>query len=239
MEAQVTIDFEDAIKGGKHRISVQRNGICLSCKGTGKNERGTSVACMACNGKGGRKVANGATHIKVVCTSCSGTGQIYTESCPSCDGSGMSGGMETMTVNIPQGVDHGGRLRIPGKGGRGPDGTSGDLRLRIHITPHRFFKREGKTLHLDLPVSISEAVLGARVEVPTLDGKATLKVPPQTQNGAVLRMKGKGVPDPKGGAPGDMLVRIQVAVPTSADARTKEFYEELKKLEPDPRRGMF
>jgi DnaJ-class molecular chaperone len=147
--------------------------------------------------------------------------------------------METMTVNIPRGVNDGGRLRIPGKGGMGPGGTSGDLYLRIHITPHRFFKREGKTLHLDLPVSISEAVLGARVEVPTLDGKATLKVPPQTQNGAVLRMKGKGVPDPKGGAPGDMLVRIQVAVPTSADARTKEFYEELKKLEPDPRRGMF
>ncbi len=180
MEADITISFDDAIRGGKHRISLQHN-----------------------------------------------------------SGTGRSVGTETLTVNIPPGVRDGGRLRIPGKGGRRAAGRNGDLMLRIHVKPHRFFKREGNHLHLDLPVTVSEAVLGTRVDVPTLDGRATLKIPPVTQSGAVLRMKGKGVPDPKGGVRGDMLVHIQVTVPENPDPKAKKLFEDLKHFEADPRKDRF
>jgi molecular chaperone DnaJ len=184
-------------------------------------------------------VANAGTDFTVVCNACNGQGRVYTDPCTSCGGTGRSTGPETLNVKIPPGVDNGGRLRIPGKGEVGADGRAGDLYLRIHVTPHRYFRREGKDLHLDLPVTVSEAVLGAKVEVPTLDGKATLKIPAGTQNGAKLRMKGKGVPDPKGGARGDMYVHAQIVVPEAQDPKLKKIFEELKVTEVDPRAGMF
>ena len=239
VEAEITIRFDEAIQGGKHRISLQRNGYCPSCQGSGKNRSGASTSCSACNGTGGKQVGNAGTHFSIVCNTCSGTGRIFSEPCTTCHGSGKAGGTDTLTVNIPPGVKDGGRLRIPGKGGVGPNGNAGDLYLRIHVTPHRFFKREGNNLHLDLPVTASEAVLGARVDVPTLDGKAMLKIPPCTQNRSVLRMKGKGVPGPKCGSKGDMLVHIQVTVPKNPDEQARNLFEQLKKLESDPREGMF
>ncbi len=178
VEADVTIRFEDAINGGTHRISLQRNG-------------------------------------------------------------GSSAGMETLSVKIPPGVDNGGRLRIPGKGEAGADGRNGDLFLRIHVTPHEFFRREGKDLHMDLPVTISEAALGAKVEVPTLNGKATVTIPAGTQSGAKLRMKGRGAPDPKGGTPGNMYVHTRIVVPKKPDSKEMKIFEQLKGLEIDPRAGMF
>lgn len=239
VEADITVNFEEAIRGGKHRISLQRKGACPACQGSGKNSNGSATTCSACNGAGGRQAANSGAHFSVLCNECSGAGKIFTDPCTQCHGSGRANGTDTMTVKLPPGVNDGGRLRIPGKGGVGVGGKAGDLYLRIHVTPHRYFRREGKNLHLDLPVTVSEAVLGARVELPVLDGKATLKIPASTQNGAVLRMKGKGVPDPKGGARGDMFVHIQVAVPRNPDKSTKNLFEELKKLESDPRQGRF
>jgi DnaJ-class molecular chaperone len=147
--------------------------------------------------------------------------------------------METISVKIPPGVNNGGRLRVPGKGETGPDGRAGDLHLRIHVAPHRYFRREGRNLHLDLPVTVSEATLGAKVEVPTLDGKATLTIPAGTQSGSKLRMKGKGVPDPNGGGHGDMYVHTQIVVPREPDPKTRKIYEELKSVEIDPRAGNF
>ena len=128
---------------------------------------------------------------------------------------------------------------MPGKGEVGPDGRAGDLYLRIRVTPHSFFRREGRDLHLDLPVTVSEAALGAKVEVPTLDGKAALTIPAGTQSGAKLRMKGKGVPDPKGGARGDMYVHAQIVVPDARDPKSRKIFEALKGLEIDPRAGRF
>ena len=239
VEADVTIRFEEAINGGTHRISLQRNGSCSACGGKGKNRTGQSSACTSCAGKGRKQVANAGTDFTIVCNACSGQGQIYTEPCTGCGGTGRSAGAENLSVKIPPGVDNGGRLRIPGKGEAGPDGRTGDLFLRIHVTPHKYFRREGRNLHVDLPVTISEAALGAKVEVPTLDGKATLTIPTGTQSGAKLRMKGKGVPDPKSGIRGDMYAHAQIVVPKEPDAKARKIFEELKGIEIDPRAGKF
>ena len=239
VEADVTIRFEDAIKGGTHRFSLQRHGNCSACGGAGTSRGGKWKECTSCAGKGRKQVANSGTDFTIVCNACSGEGRIYTEPCPSCGGRGRTAGMETISVKIPPGVNNGGRLRVPGKGEAGPDGRAGDLYLRIHVTPHRYFRREGRNLHLDLPVTVSEAALGAKIEVPTLDGKATLTLPAGTQSGAKLRMKGKGVPDPKGGIHGDMYVHTQIVVPDKPDPKTRKIFEELKRVEIDPRAGKF
>jgi molecular chaperone DnaJ len=239
VEADIHLSFEEAIRGGKHRISVQRNGACFSCRGSGRNRTGQAESCKACNGTGGRQVANAGTHFTVVCAACAGEGRIYTEPCPDCGGTGRTGGVDTLTVNIPAGVDEGGRLRIPGKGERAADGRTGDLFLKTHVKPHRFFRRTGSDLNIDLPVTVSEAVLGATVGVPTLEGEARLKIPRGTQNGAVLRMKGKGIASHKDHAPGDMYVHVHVTLPDSLDEKARRLFEELKNVEQDPRKGKF
>jgi molecular chaperone DnaJ len=239
VEAELNISFDDAIKGGTHRFSIQKNGVCPSCSGTGRNKSGSSRECAACGGAGKRQVANADANFNVVCQACGGSGKVYTEPCPECRGSGHSSGVENITVKIPAGVKDGGRLRVPGKGETGPDGRRGDLFLRIKVAPHRYFRREGNDLHLDLPVTFTEATLGAKIEVPTLDGKATLKVPAGTRNGAQLRLKGKGAPNPKRSGNGDLYVHVQVDVPQRVDSKTRKLLQELADLEPDPRAGKF
>jgi len=239
VEADIHLDFEEAIRGGKQRLTLQRGGACAACLGSGKNRGGKAETCPACNGTGGRQVGNGGTRFSVVCRICGGEGRTYTEPCPACLGTGRTEDVETLTVNIPPGVDDGGRLRIPGKGEKGLSGRAGDLLLRIHVRPHRTFRRQGSDLHVDLPVTVSEAALGATVEVPTLEGQARLKIPPATQNGSVLRMKGKGIASPKGNGNGDMLVHVNVAIPKHLDGRARTLFEELQQLESDPRQGAF
>ncbi len=239
VEADIHLDFEEAIRGGKQRLSLQRNGACASCHGSGKNRNGKAETCRACSGSGGKQVGNAGTHFSVVCTACGGEGRTYIESCTTCQGTGQAGGVDTLTVNIPPGVDDGGRLRIPGKGEMGPSGKAGDLFLRIHVRPHRYFRRKGGNLHLDLPVTVSEAALGTSVEVPTLEGQARLKIPGATQNGAVLRMKGKGIASPRGGSHGDMFVHVNVAIPKHVTGKARKLYEALKNMEHDPRKDAF
>jgi curved DNA-binding protein len=145
---------------------------------------------------------------------------------------GGTGGGETINVRIPPGVDTGGRLRIPGKGGPGiGGGPPGDLSVVLRVRPHRLFRREGRDLTFDLPVSVSEAILGAKVEVPTLDGRATLTIPPGTDSGTRLRLRGKGVPDPRGGSPGDLFARVQIRVPRDLDDAAKAAIEALERAE--------
>lgn len=239
VEAEISISFEDAIRGGTHRLQFNREGSCRSCAGTGKNQQGQSRACSACGGKGRRQVASGGGSINMVCSACEGTGRIYSEPCHSCSGSGRQRSVESISVKIPPGVKDGGRLRIPGKGEAGPNGNSGDLYLHIRVQPHAYFRREDQDLHLEVPVTVSEAALGAKIEVPTLEGKATVKVAPGTQSGAVLRLRGKGVPSPRGGAAGDLLVHLKVVVPEDPDEESRRLLEALKKHERDPRSGKF
>ncbi len=139
---------------------------------------------------------------------------------------------ETVTVRIPPGVADGGRIRLRGKGGEGAGGSPpGDLHARIHVRPHRYFRREGRDLLIDVPVGVREAILGAQVEVPTLDGRVTVTIPPGTDGGAKLRLRGKGVPDPAGGAPGDLYVIVQIRVPRDLDAASKEKLAEIDGLD--------
>jgi len=239
VEADIHLDFEEAIRGGTHRLSLRRDGACSHCLGSGRNRSGKTETCRACNGSGGKQVGNAGTHFSVMCTACGGEGRTFVDPCTPCRGTGRSEGVDTLSVNIPAGVEDGGRLRIPGKGQAGPSGRAGDLFLRIHVRPHRFFRRKGADLHVDLPLTVSEAVLGATVEVPTLEGPARLKIPAATQNGAVLRMKGKGIASPRQSGHGDMFVRVNVAVPQNLDGRARNLFEELRKTEHNPREGAF
>jgi len=147
---------------------------------------------------------------------------------------------ETITVRIPPGVDAGGRLRVPGKGAPGAGGgPPGDLRVTLRVRPHRIFRREGRNLVFDLPISVREAIQGARVEVPTLEGRVTLTIPPGTDGGTRLRLSGKGVPDPRGGRPGDLLARIHIRVPRNLDEQTKASVDDLRRFEdPDIRKEL-
>jgi curved DNA-binding protein len=157
---------------------------------------------------------------------------------PTAEGGAAS---ETITVRIPPGVDTGGRLRIPGKGGPGiGGGPPGDLHVELRVRPHRLFAREGRNLTFDLPITVSEAIRGAKVEVPTLDGRATLTIPPGTDSGTRLRLRGKGVPDPRGGAPGDLLARISIRVPRDLDDAAKRALDAVAQLEDrDIRKELF
>lgn len=238
VEAEITVSFEDAMRGGTHRLQFSRQAACADCGGTGHNRSGRSRNCAACGGAGKKQVAGGGSNFNVVCSACSGTGKVHTEPCHTCYGQGQVMSPETITVKIPPGVNDGGRLRIPGKGESGPGGQ-GDLFLHIRVTPHPYFRREGRDLHLEVPVTVSEAALGAKIEVPTLDGRATVKVGAGTQTGATLRLRGKGAPSPKGAAAGDLLVHVRVVVPEDPDAETRRILEELKAREPDPRAGKF
>jgi curved DNA-binding protein len=140
---------------------------------------------------------------------------------------------ETVTIRIPPGVADGGSLRIPGKGGPGiGGGPPGDLHARIRVRPHRFFRREGRDLLLDVDVTVREAALGAKVEVPTLDGRVTLTIPPGTDSGTKLRVRGKGIPSPSGGAPGDLYAVVQVRVPRNLGPRERELLDELAEHDP-------
>ena len=239
VEAEITIAFEDAVRGGTHRLSLRREGACPTCNGSGNDPGGPSTVCASCGGSGRKQVVNAGPSFAVTCDACAGNGRVYTQPCRACRGSGAATGTDTISVKIPPGVVDGGRLRIPGKGERGPDGRQGDLYLRVRVTPHRYFRREGDHIHLDLPVTVGEAALGARVRVPTLDGTSTLRIPAGTQGGATLRMKGKGVPNPKGKGRGDQFVHLQISLPKNPDERTRRLLEELRKLEDDPREGRF
>jgi len=173
------------------------------------------------------------------CMNCRGTGRLGNQYCPACHGSGMQNRMQTISVRIPAGVKDGGKLRIPGKGRSAPGAMPGDLIISIRVQPHQFFRRQDNDIHIDLPVTVWEAALGATVEAPTIDGGTNLKIPAGTQSGQILRMRGKGVPDPQSGRKGDQYVHIQITIPENLDERSKKLLEELAQLNPDnPRKKM-
>jgi molecular chaperone DnaJ len=237
VELELTISFEEAIEGGTHRFTIRRNGQCPTCRGTGKKQNGNIKDCTACHGTGKRNVANVGANINMVCSACHGSGKVYLEECDNCGGSGKKIGPETLSVKVPPGVKDGGRLRLANKGEIGDNGIAGNMYLRIKVKPHKYFTREGDNLHINMPITFTEAALGAKVDVPTLNGTATMKIPAGTQNGAVLRLKNKGAP--KGAGNGDLHVHIVVDVPKKPDKDIKKLLEKLKALEKDPRKNKF
>jgi molecular chaperone DnaJ len=238
LEYQLEIDFWDAVRGAVKKLQITRLDACENCHGTGAV--GTPQTCPTCNGTGSIQQTAGKMRFNVPCNRCGGTGKLR-KACPVCGGEGRIRKTETIDVRIPAGVDNGGRVRVPGKGNAGTMGAPpGDLYLRVVVKPHDFFERRGNDLYIKVPVTVAEASLGAKVEVPTIDGRSLVRIPPGTNSGRTLRLKEKGVPSVRKGARGDEYVEIQVVVPEPTDERVRNIMKELEELAPaDPRKDLF
>jgi molecular chaperone DnaJ len=238
LEYQLEIDFWDAVRGGVKKLQITRLDACETCHGTGAV--GTPQVCPTCNGSGTIQQNAGKMRFNVPCTRCGGTGKLRT-ACKTCGGEGRVRRTETIDVRIPAGVASGGRVRVPGKGNAGTMGApGGDLYLVIEVKPHPFFERRGNDLYTKVPVTVSEATLGAKVEVPTIDGRSLVRIPPSTNSGRTLRLREKGVPSARNGARGDQYVEIQIVVPQPTDERVRNIVKELETVAPeDPRKDLF
>jgi molecular chaperone DnaJ len=238
LEYQIEIDFWDAVRGAVKKISITRMDTCGTCHGTGAV--GSPQTCPVCHGKGTVEQQAGKMRFNGPCSRCGGTGKIRTV-CKTCGGEGRVRRTETIDVRIPVGVASGSRVRVPGKGNAGTMGAPpGDLYLRVVVKAHPFFERQGNDLHTKVPVTVSEATLGAKIEVPTIDGRSLVRIPPGTNSGSTLRLRDKGVPSARDGARGDQYVEIQVVVPKPTDERVRNLMKELATVEPaDPRKDLF
>jgi molecular chaperone DnaJ len=229
------ISLEDATSGVKTEIRVPRSEKCNTCKGTGA-KNGKVKTCPTCNGTGQerqeRRTPFGYFASITTCRRCNGEGEIIEEPCQKCGGSGITQRTRKISVKIPPGVESGSKLRIKGEGDSGHrGGPSGDLYVVIHVQPHEFFKREGDDLFCKIPITFSQAALGAEIEVPTLKSKAKLKIPPGTQSGTIFRLKGEGIPHLGEKGRGDQLVEVNVVTPKKLSRKQRDLFEELAKLE--------
>ncbi len=239
LEYQATVDFWTAIRGGQARIQINRQEACPTCHG--QAQTGGPMQCPECNGTGQVTQMGGRMKFNIACPRCNGTGRISND-CPTCQGEGVVARTETVEFRIKPGTRDGQRIRLQGKGNAGLNGGApGDLFLIVRTGTHPVFTRSGDDVHLTVPVTIAEASLGAKVDVPTIDGRAQLKIPPGTQSGQKLRMRERGVenaqrPDQRG----DQIVTVEVVVPTLQDERSREIMRELAKLNnQDPRVELF
>jgi molecular chaperone DnaJ len=239
LEYQVNVGFWQAIRGAELQLTVPRLEVCGNCHGQGYIEQ--PGECPQCHGKGTITQKSGSMKFNVPCPRCGGSGKNRTV-CPVCHGEGRVERSESLKVRIKPGTRDGQRIRLPGRGNAGTMGApAGDLYIVVRIGEHPIFKREGDDIHLTVPVSLTEASLGAKVEVPTIDGRALLRIPPGTQCGQKLRLREKGVPSAvTEGKRGDEIVEIQTVTPKVADERSKEILRELAKLNSeDPREQLW
>jgi molecular chaperone DnaJ len=238
LEYQIEIDFWDAVRGAVKKLSITRLDSCETCHGTGAV--GSPQTCTTCGGTGTIQQAAGKMRFNVPCPRCGGTGKLRTV-CKTCGGEGRVRRTETIDVRIPPGVANGGRVRVPGKGNAGTMGApAGDLYLRVEVKPHPFFERRGNDLYTKVPVTVPEATLGSKIEVPTIDGRSIVRIPPGTNSGKTLRLREKGVASARNGTRGDQYVEIQVVVPQPTDERVRNLMKELENVAPaDPRKDLF
>jgi molecular chaperone DnaJ len=223
------VSFRDAFHGTKVSLSVRRTDTCKVCQGSGEGP-GAKATCAACDGKGHQERGIGFFKSRQPCPSCGGAGRTA-PACTDCQGQGLHAVTETVNFGIPAGVEDGAKLRVPGKGQAGRRGGGpGNLLLHVQVEADPQFERRGANLYLSLPVSFTEAALGAKVEVPTPDGHSTIKIPPGTQSGSKLRLRGQGMPIPKSGQRGDLIAEVQVVTPQVQDERSKELLRELGEL---------
>jgi molecular chaperone DnaJ len=225
------IGFEEAVNGSQTRIQLSRLVHCQACQGSGHLHPSGKTRCPACGGSGRAHLQRGSMKFATTCPVCQGTGTSRGQECRDCRGEGLGQKTEFINVKIPAGVDNGSRVRVPGKGNAGPNGgPSGDLFISIEVAPHAIFRREGSHILLKVPVTVPEATLGARIEVPTLQGKTTIKIPPGTKSGQKFRLKQMGAPIPGGRTRGDELIEVTIVPPPADDRRIRELMEELAKI---------
>jgi molecular chaperone DnaJ len=239
LEYHVNIGFWDAIRGTTIRLNIQRQRTCTACHGKGTT--GGEITCPECKGSKNTVKTMGNMRFNVTCPRCQGRGKIANP-CRTCGGEGRVSEPESLDVRIPAGVQDGFRVRVAGKGNAGAHGGArGDLYIVTKVAPHPFFDRKGDDIYTTIPVTIAEAALGSKVEVPTIDGpRALLKIPPGTASGQKFRLREKGVASLKTGQRGDQYVEVRVHVPKVADERSKEILRELSRLNPeDPRAEIY
>ncbi len=228
------ISFEEAAKGTTAKIRVPRWERCPDCDGTGAKSRDGIATCTACHGVGQVRMQQGFFSITRTCTRCDGEGKVITDPCPACRGRKRVERERTLSVKIPAGVETGNTIRLTGEGELGLyGGPPGDLYVYLTVEEHPIFRREEQDILLDVPLSFSQAALGAEIEVPTLKGKEKIKVPAGTQPGHIFRLKGKGFPHLRGSGSGDQLCRIVVEVPTTLTSRQREILQEFDALSTD------
>jgi molecular chaperone DnaJ len=239
LEYQATVDFWTAIRGGQARLEVHRQEVCPTCHG--QASVGGPMQCPECNGTGQVTQMGGRMKFNITCPRCNGTGRVSNQ-CSTCHGEGVVGRSEAVEFRIKPGTRDGQRIRLQGKGNAGLNGgAAGDLYLIVRTGTHPVFTRVGDDIQLTVPVTVPEASLGAKVDVPTIDGRAQLKIPPGTQSGQKLRMRERGVESAqRPGQRGDQIVTVEVQVPTLGDERSREIMRELAKLnDQDPRISLF
>jgi molecular chaperone DnaJ len=224
----MTLSFEEAAAGVTTKVKIPRLEFCESCNGTGA-KAGTGVsACEACGGRGQLLYQQGFFSITRTCPQCQGAGQVIRERCPDCRGQGRVERERTIDLRIPPGVDTGTRLRVAGEGEKGPNGgPAGDLYVILEVKEHSFFERRGSDLFCTIPISVTQAALGTEILVPSLSGEERLKIPEGTQSGAVFRIKGKGLADPRGGGKGDLFYHVRVITPSKLTRDQRKLLEQL------------
>ena len=241
VEVEINLSFEDSLKGVETKIPVTLETACSECHGSGAKPGTAPKICPECHGRGVVAESQGFFALSQPCPRCHGNGTVIEDPCPRCGGSGRERRTKRYTVKIPAGVKDGTRIRLKGKGEAGfGGGEAGDLYVVTRVQPSTLYERRGDDLIVDVPVTFSEAALGATVEVPTPDGPVSVKVKPGTQDGTLLRVKGKGAPKLKGSGRGDLLARVKVEVPKKLKKRERELLEELQKQShDDPREALF
>ena len=224
------LSLEDAVRGSDVRIRVPTMESCETCKGSGAKPGTSATTCRTCGGHGQVRMQQGFFSIQQTCPNCHGSGKTISDPCPTCHGAGRVQHTKTLSVKVPAGVDEGDQIRLAGEGEAGEHGgPPGDLYVQIRLKAHALFKREQDDLYCEMPVSFATAVLGGELDVPTLDGRASIKVPPGTQSEKLFRLRGKGVRNVRTGQVGDLYCRVSVETPVNLTPKQKELLEEFER----------
>jgi molecular chaperone DnaJ len=225
----LTLSFNEAIRGGEHSVTVTRQVQCRSCEGRGWLNV-LETRCPHCRGTGVVKSARGHMVFSKPCHLCNGTGVQAQSRCPTCAGQKVVTRTETLTLRAPAGLADGATIRVPGRGHAGRGGEDGDLYVTVRVQPHPVFHREGVDLHITVPIAVHEAALGAKIDVPALEGSAQVRVPPGTQSGQRFRLCERGVPSLRDGSRGDLVVEVRLVLPKILDERSKELLREFGRI---------
>lgn len=230
LKYDLTLSLEEAVFGTTSKIRVPTKTECEDCAGSGATPGSSPVSCATCNGQGQVRVQQGFFSIQQTCPRCRGSGKVIEDPCKTCRGEGRVHEYKTLSVKVPPGVDNGDRIRLTGEGESGErGGPPGDLYVECNVSEHPIFVRDGANLFCEVPVGFVDAALGGELEVPTLNGRVTLKVPAECQTDKLFRLRGKGVKPVRGGGPGDLICKVVVETPVNLTAKQKQMLREFKK----------
>jgi len=225
------LTLEDAVKGKEVRIRVPTAQTCESCNGSGARKGTSAATCQTCGGHGQVRMQQGFFSVQQTCPNCRGSGKVITDPCPDCRGSGRVQKTKTLSVKVPAGVDQGDQIRLAGEGEAGETGgPPGDLYVQVKLKPHNIFRREEDDIYCEMPISVTTATLGGELEVPTLDGRASIKIPVGTQSEKLFRLKGKGVKNVRSGRVGDLYCRVSVETPVNLTPEQEKLLKDFDNL---------